>query len=61
MIPYYLKLKEDSNKYCSICGNRPKKRQTVLKYLHSSYMGHPNIRFTHRFCIIKYSLKQRLK
>ena len=60
MIPYYLKLKEDCNKYCPICSQRFKKKQTVLIYLHSSYAGHLNVRYAHRFCIIKYSLKMEL-
>ena len=56
MIPYYTKLKED-NKYCAICSKRCKKGQTVLRYLHS--IG--SERCIHRFCIIKYSMRMRLK
>ena len=60
MIPYYIKLKEDKDKYCILCGNRVKKGQTVLLYGNINTPKR-NGRYCHRWCIIKYSFKQRLK
>lgn len=60
MIPYFMRLKEGSLKWCILCKQLCNKGQTVLVY------GNINTplatsRYLHTWCIIKYSLKQRLK
>ena len=59
MIPYFIRLKEDSM-FCILCKQLCKKRQTVLVY---GNINTPRAagRHLHSWCVIKYSFKQRLK
>ena len=60
MIPYFIRLKEDTFKYCLICKQLCNKGQTVLLY-RSINTPIATDRYLHTWCVIKYSFKQRLK
>lgn len=62
MIPYFIRLKEQYTlKYCILCKQLCKKRQTVLVHMTHTVNNRDYFRYSHLWCVIKYSLKQRLK
>ena len=60
MIPYFIRLKEGTLKWCILCKQLCHKNQTVLVY---GNLNTPtsSARYLHTWCVIKYSFKQRLK
>ena len=60
MIPYFLRLKENTLKYCWLCKQLCNKRQIVLVYGNIT-TPLTTARYLHFWCVLNYSFKKRME